>query len=74
MCNKVVLLDARSLALEAGSAKAVNVVMLGAAFATGTLPYTEEIMLNAIKAQVPAKAVELNLKAFALGKEAFLKS
>ncbi len=74
MCKKVVMLDARSLALEAGSAKAVNVVMLGAAFATGTLPYSEEIMLNAIKAQVPAKAVDLNLKAFALGKEAFLKS
>ena len=72
--RKVVAFDAGKLALEAGSAKCVNVVMLGAACASGQLPFPEEALLDAIKNRLPAKLVELNLKAFALGKAAYAKA
>ena len=70
--SKVVAFDAGKLALEAGSAKCVNVVMLGAACASGKLPFPEEALLEAIKNRLPAKLIDLNLKAFALGKQAYL--
>jgi len=70
----VVLLDAGKLALEAGSAKCVNVVMLGAAFASGLLPFPEETMVEALKARVPQKLIDVNLKAFAFGKAAYLEA
>ena len=58
-------MDALSLAVEAGSSKAVNVVLIGA-MAKNT-DIDKEIWLDAIKACVPAKFLELNLKAFELG-------
>ena len=53
------------LAVEAGSAKAVNVVLIGA-MAKNT-DIDKEIWLDAVKACVPPKFLELNLKAFELG-------
>ncbi len=58
-------LDALSLAVEAGSAKAVNVVLIGA-MAKNT-DIDKGVWLEAIKTCVPAKFLELNLKAFELG-------
>ena len=59
-------MDALSLAQEAGSAKAVNLVLLGR-----LSKYFEEIPAErwqeAIEACVPARFLELNKKAFALG-------
>ena len=72
--RRVVMLDAGKLALAAGSAKCVNVVMLGAAYASGLLPFSEEIMVEALKARVPQKLIDVNLKAFELGKAAYLKA
>ena len=72
MGGAVTTLDATKLAIEAGTAKAMNVVMLGAAFATGLFPFSEEIMIDAIRERVPAKFLDVNLKAFALGKQAYL--
>jgi indolepyruvate ferredoxin oxidoreductase beta subunit len=66
----VTVIDATKLALEAGTAKAMNVVMLGAAYASGLFPFSEQIMVDAIRERVPQKFLEVNLKAFALGKEA----
>ncbi|MBQ5810022.1 MAG: indolepyruvate oxidoreductase subunit beta [Clostridia bacterium] len=57
--------DALALAIEAGSAKAVNVVLVGV-MAAG-LDIAKEVWINAIKETVPAKFLELNLKAFELG-------
>ena len=67
----VTVLDATTLALEAGTAKAMNVVMLGAAFGSGLLPFSEETMIAAIRERVPQKFLDVNLKAFARGKEAY---
>jgi indolepyruvate ferredoxin oxidoreductase beta subunit len=64
----VVGLDALSLAQEAGSVKAVNVVMIGAM--ASYLDLDKEIWLESVKKTVPPKFVELNVKAFQLGYEA----
>ncbi len=69
--KKVVPIDGTSLAAEAGSAKVLSVVMLGAACASGLLPFSEETILAAIRARVPEKTIETNLEAFRLGKEAY---
>lgn len=57
------------LAEQAGTAKALNIVMLGAAFQSGLLPFGEQTLLEAIKRRVPARFLEANLRAFQLGKE-----
>lgn len=62
---KVTALDALELAVEAGSPKAVNVVLVGV-MAAG-MDLDKEVWINAIKETVPAKFLELNLKAFELG-------
>ena len=57
--------DALSLAEQAGSVKAVNVVLIGAmAKALGT---EKEIWLKTIEKTVPPKFVEMNKRAFELG-------
>ena len=57
------------LAEQAGTAKAANIVMLGAAFGSGILPFGEEILLEAIKRRVPQSFLDANLEAFKLGRE-----
>lgn len=57
--------DALSLAEQAGSVKAVNVVLIGAmAKALGT---EKEVWLKTIEKTVPPKFVEMNKRAFELG-------
>jgi indolepyruvate ferredoxin oxidoreductase beta subunit len=58
------------LAEQAGTAKALNIVMLGAASGSGILPFGEQILLEAIKRRVPQRFLDANLEAFKLGKEA----
>lgn len=57
--------DALSLALEAGSSKAVNIVLMGR-FAR-TLDIPKDKWMNALEKVVPAKFLELNRKAFEMG-------
>src|SRR5512136_1680214 len=65
--HQLCLLDADSLAAEAGSPLSQNVVMLGAA--SSALPLKPESLLEAVKRLVPKKTVEINIKAFELGRE-----
>lgn len=65
---RVLALDALSLAEEAGSAKAVNVVLIGAM--AKSLGQEQAVWLKAIEETVPAKFLEMNRKAFALGWQA----
>ncbi len=60
--------DALSLAEEAGSAKAVNIALMGRL--SKYFDFTEEEWLKAIEESVPPKFLELNKKAFRLGREA----
>ena len=64
---KVDAMDCLSLAEKAGSAKAVNIVLMGRL--SKYFPLPKEKWEQAIKELVPPKFVELNLKAFALGRE-----
>ncbi len=65
--EKASVIPAQAWALEAGSAKATNIVMLGAL--CKLLGFDKAMMEKAVAACVPAKFAELNLKAFALGYE-----
>ena len=58
--------DALSLAEEAGTSKAVNLVLLGRI--SKYFDFTDEEWMDAIEKSVPAKFLELNKKAFAMGK------
>ncbi|MCF0130633.1 MAG: indolepyruvate oxidoreductase subunit beta [Pseudobutyrivibrio sp.] len=64
---KVDAMDCLSLAEEAGSSKAVNLVLMGRLSTFFDIP--EEKWIKAIEECVPAKFVELNKKAFALGRK-----
>ncbi len=57
--------DALSLAEEAGSAKAVNVVLIGMLAQNTDIP--EDVWVEVIKETVPEKFLDINLKAFKLG-------
>lgn len=61
----VLAVDALPLAEQAGSSKAVNVVLIGAMAKYTDVP--KEVWLEAVKECVPAKFLELNIKAFELG-------
>ncbi len=61
----VTALDALSLAKEAGNAKAVNVVLIGVMAKASDIAY--EKWVETIRSTVPAKFLEVNLKAFDLG-------
>ncbi len=61
---------ARQLALKAGDARAVNVVLLGALHSILPAPIPEEIWTNQILRRFPPKAGPVNLEAFRLGKAA----
>ena len=63
----VTALEAMPLAEQAGSAKAVNVVLVGVLSRSMDIP--EENWLRAIEESVPPKFVELNRRAFLLGRE-----
>ena len=63
----VTALEAMQLAEQAGSAKAVNVVLVGVLSRSMDIP--EENWLRAIEETVPPKFAELNRRAFLLGRE-----
>ena len=60
--------DALSLAEEAGTSKAVNLVLLGRI--SKYFDFTDEEWMDAIEKSVPAKFLELNKTAFRLGRNA----
>lgn len=65
--HSLCLLDADTIAEEAGSPLSQNVVMLGAA--SLSIPLKPESLLEAVKGLVPKKTVEINVKAFEMGRE-----
>lgn len=65
-CRAVITLNAVELAKLAGTSVAMNIVMLGAL--SRFLPISEKLLRESIIAHVPKKMIEVNLKAFELGK------
>jgi indolepyruvate ferredoxin oxidoreductase beta subunit len=60
------LVDGQGLALQAGDVRAANTVMLGAV--SRQLDISDEVWQQALEKMVPKKALEINLKAFAMGR------
>ncbi len=58
-------IDALELASQAGSIKAVNVVLIGVMAKKTDIPY--EDWINTVKSTVPEKFAEVNIKAFDAG-------
>jgi len=69
--DRLVAFDATSLAEEAGDPIATNVVMLGALTESGELPFSEETMLSTLRDSLRPQFLELNMKAFDLGRKAY---
>ena len=62
------LIDANPLAIKAGNLRAANVVLMGALSAF--VPFDEEHWQAALRERIPAKLLEVNLRAFAAGRAA----
>ena len=58
--------NADELAYEAGSRLAMNVTMVGAV--SGYLPISKEALVESVKALVPQKTIEINIRAFEMGR------
>jgi indolepyruvate ferredoxin oxidoreductase beta subunit len=65
---KLVMVPGESLATEAGTSKAANVVLLGAI--STLLPVPEDVWWECLAQRVPKKFLELNRTAFASGRGA----
>jgi indolepyruvate ferredoxin oxidoreductase, beta subunit len=65
---ELVLVPGEKLAQEAGTAKAANVVLLGAV--SMLLPVPEDVWWQCLSARVPKKFLDINHKAFAAGRAA----
>lgn len=65
--ENALLVPAEALAREAGNIKTQNVVLLGALSAA--LDFDEDTWIRAISDKVPAKTLDVNLKAFSLGRD-----
>ena len=64
---EVLAVDAFTLAKAAGNVKAANVVLVGAL--STLLPVAEEVFLQVLRERVPTRLLEVNLKAFAAGRD-----
>ena len=63
----VTAVDALSLAEQAGTSKASNVVLMGVL--ASKMDFSDELWQNALEQCVPPKFLELNKRAFALGRD-----
>ena len=62
--------DTAAIAAEAGNERASNVALIGLAAKTGALGFDVSVVRDAVAACVPAKALDVNLRAFDLALEA----
>ncbi len=65
--SKAVFIDANKLAKESGSIKAVNSVLIGAAFGLGVLDLSEESLRQSMKKNIKPSFLDLNMRAFHSG-------
>jgi indolepyruvate ferredoxin oxidoreductase beta subunit len=67
------MFDATGLAEEAGDPITTNIVMLGSIVESGLLPYSEDIVIETLKSSLRPHFLEMNMRAFELGKKAYRK-
>lgn len=66
--DRLLRVDSRALAAEAGNPRTANMAIAGAL--SRLLPFPEEAWLAALRGRIPAKLLDVNLRAFALGRAA----
>lgn len=64
-CSKTTIVSGLDLALQAGNSKTVNTVLLGAL--SNILDFDRDLWLQALRKMIPARLLDINLKAFELG-------
>jgi indolepyruvate ferredoxin oxidoreductase beta subunit len=69
---QVLTLDATQLALRAGNERTANTVLLGGLFALGLLDLSEEHLIAAMRDRWPERLIEVNTRAFDLGRQAVM--
>jgi len=67
--SKLYCFDAQAVASEAGSARSVNIVLLGFLAGLGILPVSKDRLWSAVEGNLPEKLHEINRKAFDAGFE-----
>lgn len=67
LAGTMVFVPCQTLAIEAGTVKAANTVLLGAAAAAGILPFGIEALSRSIERYMKPKLASVNLKALTLG-------
>jgi len=65
--GKLICFDATGMAKEAGSILALNMVMIGALSATGSIPLSEDLLRQTIRDKTKKAFLDMNLKAFDMG-------
>ena len=70
VAGRIIAIDAKNVAAQAGNPRTENIVLLGAASALSGFPILAEPLKESVKRVVPESAVEANLKAFSLGQKA----
>ncbi|MDR0321504.1 MAG: indolepyruvate oxidoreductase subunit beta [Treponema sp.] len=65
--QRLIVLDGRRLAEQ--NAKTLNVALLGAAAQSGIFPFDANTLLDVLPQILPSRFLEMNLKAFELGRE-----
>jgi indolepyruvate ferredoxin oxidoreductase beta subunit len=72
--KRVVTINAKKLAEEAGNVLTRNLVLIGALAAMENVPLNKESILQALEALVPSRYLDVNIQAFKLGYEFAKKS
>jgi indolepyruvate ferredoxin oxidoreductase beta subunit len=65
--ERLTVVDTDSAIREVGTAKVLNIILLGASIAAGALPVSAETLLDMIERRVPEKYIELNRRALEYG-------
>ena len=73
-CEKIVEIDAMSLARDSGSTMAMNMVLLGCIIGTGIVPISLETAMKTVCEVFPKRFEAINMKAVNLGFEVFRSS
>ena len=66
--ERLVRIDSHAIAAEVGNPRTANMAIAGAL--SRLLPFEEEAWLAALRGRLPPKLVDINLRAFALGRDA----
>ena len=62
------IIEAVQITGSLGNSRVMNIILLGTLSALNVLPFSADVLKQAISERVPPKTIDLNLKAFELGK------